>query len=305
MGLFGEDTKKTQLGECMSCGKPMYGKVGKESGEIKSTPDATLKDGTFMCMECVKSKGFASSYDVSDKTKAELLKLFKKKGFVSPDKFTPTKRVHRLASIISPRSNYMYLEIDEGRELINIPYYDKGIMYDDLCDWVIPWSKILDFKVIDSGSQIMEGASLLGAAVGGALFGGAGAIVGSSLAGRSMSGKCKDLLLKVIIDDLKTNTRYIHFLGKDSEFTNVDRDSGDYSAGMAKAEECVSLLTIILRRNQEKKMAAQVSTPSATDTNSGNEDIIGTIKKLAELRDYAIISEEEFEKKKAELMARL
>ena len=305
MGLFGEDTKECQVGLCMSCGKPMIGKVGVETGKLKKKPSVTLKDGTFICEECVLSKDLMTS-DVEDKTKEELIKYFEKKSLISPDEFTPTKRVHLAVNMgISPRKNLVYMEIDEEKELINIPLFKRGIWSDDLYDWVIPWSKILDFKVIEDGTQVMEGNSILGAAVGGVLFGGAGAIVGSALGSHSISGDCKDLTLKIIIDDMDVNTRYINFIGSNSEITEAPRGSGKYADAAARLEECVSLLTIILKRRQEQKISAMQAQQIPAQAPPMQEDIIGNIKKLSELKEAGIITADEFEKKKKELMDRL
>ena len=300
MGFFGESTKKTEVGKCMSCGKAMIGGIGIESGKLIDKPEITLKDGTFICKECVLSKDLLD-VDVENKTKGELLKFYKDKGLVSPDYFTPTKRVKYAVNMsFSPRKHLVYMEIDENKELINIPIFDKGIMFDDLRDWVIPWSKILDFKIIDNGKQVMEGNSILGAAVGGVFFGGAGAIVGSALPSRSISNTCTELTLKIIIDDMKVNTRYINFIGSNSEITDAYRGSGNYTQALCRLEECISILTIILRRRQEKMIASQQ--PHAQ---SSKDEIIDAIKKIAELKEAGILTEDEFEKKKKEFMDRL
>ena len=59
-------------------------------------------------------------------------------------------------------------------------------------------------------------------------------------------------------------------------------------------EEVASVLTVIMKRNQSKVQAG-----------GGSENLIDKIKQLAELKDAGIISPEEFEAKKTELMGRL
>ena len=46
-------------------------------------------------------------------------------------------------------------------------------------------------------------------------------------------------------------------------------------------------------------------TPVAEKTTNNNNEIIETIKKLSELKDYGIITQEEFDSKKSELLAKL
>ena len=304
MGFF-DTTVKKELGKCIYCGAPMIGKVREKDGKITSAPDASTRDNqTFMCPTCYKSKDLVEG-DISLKeNKEELLVFLKKKHLVSPEEFTPTKRVHRMASLISPRSNLVYMELDEERELINIPVFDQGIMFDDLCDRIYKFTDILDFKIIDNGSSVMEGSSLIGAAVGGALFGGAGAIVGSTLSSRKSVGKCSQLSVKIIINDIHESTRYLNILGDNSEFTDsYSRESATYGSAMKIAEQCISILTIILKRNHELSSPQPANTSNSGD--AGKEDIIENIKKLSELKEMGILTEAEFESKKKELMDRL
>ncbi len=305
MGFFSSDETTTKtLGNCMSCKKAITGEVSIKTGAIKEAHDAILlKDGAIICKKCVAGKELSSS-QVSEMTRAGLLALYKSKGLVSPDDFTPTKRVCGYGIL---ESN-VGLEVDETRELINIPIRRSGWINDDYFDNVFPWSKILDFKVIDNGMQILEGVSLLGAAVGGLAFGGSGAIVGSLLPSRKLTNKCTELTVKVVIDDLRVNSAFLSFVGDDSFLgvSGIGRDDEEWMDVMRRLEECLSILTIILKRNQANNMpstGAQI-TPSASEQPQQN-DAISNIKKLAELKEAGIISQEEFEAKKAELMARI
>jgi len=69
------------------------------------------------------------------------------------------------------------------------------------------------------------------------------------------------------------------------------------------ADQCVSILTIILKRNHKKKHSVQANSAPSNSTNK--DDIIERIKKLAELKELGIVTAEEFENKKSELIARL
>lgn len=62
---------------------------------------------------------------------------------------------------------------------------------------------------------------------------------------------------------------------------------------------------IITKAEQIKEMLPRAATKMATADESQQTDIVNTIKKLAELKEQGIISEPEFEAKKAELLKRL
>lgn len=130
--------------------------------------------------------------------------------------------------------------------------------------------------------------------------------MGSSIPSRQSTSQCSQLLVKIIINDLHESTRYLHILGSNSEFRDsYSRESATYNTALKIAEQCISLLTIILRRNQEKKLSPS-SFPDDTNTaNNDNKNIIDNIKKLAELKELGIITEAEFESKKKELIDRL
>ncbi len=306
MGFFSSDETTTKtLGNCISCKKTISGEVSVKTGTVKNANDAIiLKDGAIICKGCVDAKKLSHS-KVSGATKAGLIALYKSNGLVSPDDFTPTKRVCGHGMFEST----VCLEVDETRELINIPIIRSGWVNDEYYDNVFPWSKILDFKVIDSGIQILEGVSMLRAAVGGLVFGGVGAIVASLLPSRKLTNKCTELTVKVVIDDLRVNSAFIYLVGDNSSFGvyGIERDDEEWRDVTRELEECLSILTIILKRNQgnlSSEATQAMLTPSNTSGQSSN-DVIDSIKKLAELREAGIISQEEFDAKKAELMARI
>lgn len=326
MGFFSSSTEEREVGTCISCGKVMIGKFDKKTGELKKKPEVMLEDGTLLCAECIKSKDLITNEVENKKTLEAVKSFYASKNLVAPDEFFVSQRVHREGHFISPRKELVYLELDEKHELINIPVFDQGIMFDDLMDRIYPFSDILDFKVVEDGSQIMEGNSFLGGAaggvigavVGGEVLGGFGALFGTALGDHRMKGKCKELQIKIVVNDVQENTRYIDLIGRNSEYKDVDRDGPDYKDAMEKAEECLSLLTIILKRNAQKrqqqgadslKNAVAEAVAQAVPQKAAEEDeaskIIANIKKLAELKDAGILSEEEFAAKKKELMARL
>ena len=237
MGIFDfEETEERKLGVCMYCGKVMVGEVGIESGEIKIFPGAKLKDGTFICDECVESKGLYAS-DINNKTKGELIAIFKEKGFVLPDAFTSTKRVHRVGAPLTGRSNYMYLESDEERKLLNVPIYEQGIFGEKVRDCVIPWADIIDFNVVDNGTQISNLDTIAS---------------GRKYQNRPFEGICTSLLLQIVTPK---NSFCINFIGKGLDYDKLDRTKDDKYHRISNAlSDCLDILKGILADKLEEKI---------------------------------------------------
>ena len=242
--------------------------------------------------------------EIEDLEYEELLALYKKKKWVSPEDFTVTHRVHRVAP---GRANNVYIELDEKRQLVNIPLLDTGFFSDTITDYLVPFDNIVDFAIIDDGNQTGVGSSLVGAAVGGLLFGEAGGIIGAMLPSRTDNRKCEMLQIKLVLNSIGASQRYINFIGEHSGVPPQSRSSYEYKNIYKALEECVSLLTIIMKRNAEKKNNTVVVTDARQPSYTGNQsvDIIESIKKLAELKELGLINENEFETKKIELLKKL
>ena len=242
--------------------------------------------------------------EIEDLEYEELLALYKKKKWVSPEDFTVTHRVHRVAP---GRANNVYIELDEKRQLVNIPLLDTGFFSDTITDYLVPFDNIVDFAIIDNGNQTGVGSSLVGAAVGGLLFGEAGGIIGAMLPSRTDNRKCEMLQIKLVLNSIGASQRYINFIGEHSGVPPQSRSSYEYKNIYKALEECVSLLTIIMKRNAEKINNTVVVTDARQPSYTGNQsvDIIESIKKLGELKELGLISEYEFEMKKVELLNKL
>lgn len=293
MGFFTK-TVEREVGHCMYCGKPMIAEFKEKDGSLYSNPDFTLQDNTYICEECFYAKSFDSSDFKKKWTKADMIRKFAEKGIVSPDEFTPSKRVFRVATE-KYTSRLPYLEYDEERNLINIPEIDWRIFGTKYKDFVISCSAIVGFQLIDDGKT--EGSVMAETAGATAdLFN--GDIISAALSALSASNvkKCKELSMKIILDDMQNNTKYIRFIGNGSGVPAIERKSSLYHDIINHGvEEVTSVLTVIIRRNQSP---VQPNAPVS-------DDIVAKIKQLAELKDSGIISQDEFDAKKAELIARL
>ena len=284
--------------KCISCDKLI---VADFNGKLQK--GMMKKSEKYLCSTCFKSRNLINM-EIEDLEYEELLALYKKKKWVSPEDFTVTHRVHRVAP---GRANNVYIELDEKRQLVNIPLLDTGFFSDTITDYLVPFDDIVDFAIIDNGNQTGVGSSLVGAAVGGLLFGEAGGIIGAMLPSRTDNRKCEMLQIKLVLNSIGASQRYINFIGEHSGVPPQSRSSYEYKNIYKALEECVSLLTIIMKRNAEKINNTVVVTDIRRLSYTGNQsvDIIESIKKLGELKELGLISEDEFETKKLELLKKL
>ena len=299
MGFFTK-TVEREVGKCMYCGKAMIAQV-EENGSIYRNPDFTLKDNAYICEECFLAKAFQSTDFKSKWTKADMLQKFKEKGIAAPDEFTPTKRIFRVVGALNFISGKVpYIEFDEERNLVNLPEYRMGgfLSSTKYSDFIVPATAVVGFQLIDDGKT---GGSVMAETAGATADLLDGDFISAALGALSASNakKCKELSMKIILDDMNNNTKYIRFIGNDCGVPALERKDSLYKDIVDKGvEEVASLLTVIMKRNQNKNSQTQANAAPP-------EDVIGKIKQLAELKDAGIISVEEFESKKSELMSRL
>ena len=159
---------------------------------------------------------------------------------------------------------------------------------------VYRYEDILSFELLEDGTSISHGG-LGKAAIGGLAFGGAGAVVGAVL-GKKNTDYCTTLVIKVVVNDITTPNIFIHFInGK------IKKSSLCYQQNLRIAQECLSLLHIVCQ--EEKGRNGQ-----REDINGQNEEkvisssVADEIRKFKELADEGIITQEEFEKKKIQLL---
>jgi hypothetical protein len=299
MGFLDKFKTRTEIvGLCFVCNAPiLMKKMGSDA--IIDKPKYLLNDGNYICPTCVKQKGIKEK-NIIDKSKEELLAEFQNNGLSTPDQFSPSKRVMRLSCGIGDayavKNDSSYLELDEKRHLLNFPMIEDHLFSKDRCsEYILPVEKLIDFELLDSGSKIADGNSLIGAAAGGLIFGGAGAIVGSGLNNKKIKDVCTELRIKIVVDDLNNPTKYIDIIGSGTIITKVKRDSIAFRELFAAAQECLSILTVLIKQNRDglKNNACSQNILSVTDE----------IKKYKELLDLGAITEDEYNKKKCDLLA--
>ena len=80
----------------------------------------------------------------------------------------------------------------------------------------------------------------------------------------------------------------------------VKTKSNDYTKALSKAKETMSCLEGVFKVNEDSKGPQKVEIVSSTQTS--DDDPIEKVKKLKELLDLGVITEEEFDQKKKQLL---
>lgn len=146
--------------------------------------------------------------------------------------------------------------------------------------------EIIGYELIEDGTMVAKGG-LGKAALGGLIFGSGGAIVGSIL-GKKVSDYCTSLKIRIAVDNISNPTICINFInGK------VRKDSIAYKQNCTAVQECLSMLDLVTKKSQDDNTAATVTTAF-----SEADEIL----KFKKLLDEGIITEEEFNMKKKQLL---
>lgn len=184
-------------------------------------------------------------------------------------KFTPTKKVS------------MLLYIDETRKLWAIP---KGFFTSKIYE-VYEYSDILSYEIVEDGNSISKGG--VGRAImGGILFGGVGAIVGG-VTGHKSKATCTRLEVIIKLNSMSKPLEKITLIS-----TETRKDSLLYSAAIKRAQEIAAILEVMCNGNNKIDVQPSVQQISGADE----------ILKYKSLLDQGIITEEEFEAKKKQIL---
>ena len=154
---------------------------------------------------------------------------------------------------------------------------------------IFSYDNLLSFELLEDGQSITKGG--LGRAVaGGLLFGGVGAIVGGVTGGKKSKGICNSMKLRVSLKNAHTDVLYINFIA-----TETKTSSFIYKTAQDSAQKCITALETINNINQSNHVEyanGEVHNNSAADE----------IMKFKKLLDQGILTQEEFDAKKKELL---
>ena len=151
----------------------------------------------------------------------------------------------------------------------------------------IPFDSIVDVELLDDHSTIMHGG-VGRAIVGSVLAGGIGAIVGAGT--RKSNDVIRSLRVRIITNDVNNANIMIPLM---NETSTIKKDSPEYHTIFVLAQEIYS--TIVSAIDSCKKI----------ETATNSQSVSNKIKELVQLKDQQLITENEFESKRAEILARI
>ena len=222
-----------------------------------------------LCEACVMTFIHFCVKDFSNKTKTEINSELER------------QMAKRLGFKATQKVDDSYIEIDEPKKKILI--YENGL--EDF--HVFNFEDIVEYEFIEDGETITKGG-LGSAIVGGALLGGVGAIVGGVTGSKKNHPFVNSMKIKVTVKDFDHPIVNIKLIG-----TRLPKDSSVYKERLVKAQMILSLLALI----QKQVEGNSVFSDSQNTISTADE-----IMKFKKLLDSGIITREEFEVKKRQLL---
>lgn len=245
---------------------PVCGNPVKGIGTIK------IKDGT-LCSSCSK------------KIKMDLSMLQFQTVSDIKEHFEYMAKNEDLYKTFKPSREYtingMILQIDEENKLF---YYKLSL--DHGVPFIYKFDEIIDYEVLEDGDTITKGG--IGSAIaGGALFGGAGAVVGGIAGKKKSKTVMKSLDIKISLKNKYHKHLTISFVPSLQEYKS---GSLQYNTAHSQASQISSVI--------DDMIASRGSSCEAPVLTSAADEIL----KYKNLMDSGIITQEEFEQKKKQLL---
>lgn len=229
----------------------------------------------WICPSCFKKCGFTPTTQGIRQMTSESLKQIVGRKEDSREllkTFTATKRIG------------MMMQFDDNQELWLI---NDGMMGGVKNPTIYSYTDIIDYELIENEETITKGG-LGRAAAGGILFGGVGAVVGGVTGGKKSKAICSSLRLRITVRDMNNPAVFVDFIKVDTK-----KSSFVYKEMFNQAHQCVATLQLICDQLEaEQSVAAAPSGLSAAEE----------IKQFKDLLDQGIITQEEFEGKKKQLL---
>ena len=236
------------------------------------SPKYAIKDGLFVCMDCLLLANIEPKLKHTMALDAATIKERIHTGGdnkIVATPFNPTKKIEK------------YLFVDENNRFFRVGKKGEIFKFTDL----------LHFELLEDGETIMKGG--LGTAiVGGLLSGGVGAIVGSNVGGKKSKATCTSMNIVLSVKNSLADTVYINFIS-----TEVKKNGIIYKEAQESAQKCLSALRIIADTNK-----ASENNQTTTDAPTSAVDVTTELQKFHELMQNGIITEDDFNAKKAQLL---
>lgn len=247
---------------CSSCNNP----ISIFANRVK------VSDG-HVCMKCWNKAGFDNSVNTI-RTGVQY------SGYIIKEMIEVKENNRTLIANFKATKKIGTLAFDDNNRTFII---SKGFKNKDL----YRYDQIISFELLEDGESITKGG-LSGAVVGGLLFGGVGAIVGGVTGRRKTKKICNSLQVKITFRHSPRQTEYLNFLSAE-----VKTNSIVYKTASKSAQDTLSAL----------QLAVDMANAETGQTHNVKSSVdVEELKKYKELLDVGIISQDEFNAKKAQIL---
>ena len=165
---------------------------------------------------------------------------------------------------------------------------------------ILPFNRLVSYELCRDGSSIVSG-NAGGALVGGLLFGVVGAVAGAA-GPRSVNKYCTELYVSIV--DSEAQRYKIPLITE-----RVSEESMDYRVAMDRAREMLSILDTIsancksmVTPTQPPERSVHAIEAPQTVSEGLSDEAVRELKTYKELLDAGIITQEEFDAKKKQLL---
>ncbi len=254
--------------DCPICGKPT-GAMAKSSAKY---------NGKYVCQDCAKK--LAANKILLIKLKKYPLEELQK--IVSAETEKREEHEAEVEAFSATKEIGKFIQFDDVNKKFAVP---KTSLTGKIRDMkIFDYSSIVEYELLEDGNSIEKGG-VGRAIVGGALFGGVGAVVGAAT-GHKHKSTCSKLQIKITLNDISTPVVYVNFIEAETKKNGIL-----YKTVYPLAQEALSVLSIITKSQEQ-------TTPSGAEGFSEADEIL----KFKELLDEGIITQEEFDLKKKQLL---
>lgn len=242
-----------------------------------------IADG-YICKVCAEKFGIDTVEGIASLGNASTQEVIARIGLASENEaafkqFNPTKE------ITSQHAGKVFAINDQDGEWCIYSKNKKN------AHQIYSYNDLIGYEVIEGDQTIQTKGGLGSSLVGGILAGGVGAVIGANVGKKKSAGKVKDIKIRVALNDINNNQIILSFLSTETKVGGFVHKSI-----MDDVQKIQSLLDYIL----ENKVDPNTDTSSnfIADPISTADEIL----KFKQLADQGIITQEEFEAKKKELL---
>lgn len=249
---------------------------GDEAGSGRIKRD----DGSSLCSNCVRRIKISPGF-TKDMVRSSSLDVIQDRIAYAEKDYRENKEKH--ANFASTYQIGGYIWFDDTHKWFVFP---KGTIKFSIEDsYIFKYEDLLGFEIIEDGEAVSKG-SLGKAVIGGAVFGLAGAIVGGT--SKKSTSVCNRMYVSIMTANPDYPVTDLNLISNETQ-----KKSFLYKLSVDNSHAISAKLNSIIEQNKQ----VPVETPAVSAFSAADE-----LKKFKELLDMSVITQEEFEVKKKELL---